>query len=152
MLAVALLYACKPGIPKDIIQPDQMRKVLFDIHVVDGYITTITNSDSAKLVASSYYKGIYKKFGIDSALYAKSMEYYYNHPAVMEKIYEQLEKTFVKEKAKNDKVVAAEAAREQEKANAQLNPVVQPKYLNVKEAGPIKSGVQLEANPFGLAR
>lgn len=146
MISAVLLYACKPGIPKEIIQPDQMGKLLFDINVVDGYITTITNRDSAKLVAAAYYKGIYKKFGVDSALYAKSMDYYYAHPDIMEKIYTAVEKTFVKEKARNDKVIAADEALELAKANAK-----NVSYLNVKEAVPTSESFKMVVNPFRIS-
>ncbi|KQC01225.1 hypothetical protein AQF98_11240 [Pedobacter sp. Hv1] len=145
-----LLYACKPGIPKEIIQPDQMEKVLFDVHVVDGYVTTIAKKDSATLVASAYYKGIYKKFSIDSALYAKSMNYYYDHPDIMEKIYQQVEKTFAKEKAKNDKMVNAESVKEQERLAAQQNPLLVIKYLDIQNAGAKRTGPAVGSNPFFL--
>ena len=83
-------YACKPGIPKDIIQPDKMQQVLIDIHLVDGYISTLPGIDTAKKVGSSYYKGIYDKFEIDSALYNNSLDYYYKHPDVMKKMYDSI--------------------------------------------------------------
>lgn len=150
IISCMLLYACKPGIPKEIIQPDQMEKVLFDVHVVDGYVTTIAKKDSATLVASAYYKGIYKKFNIDSALYAKSMNYYYDHPDIMEKIYQQVEKTFAKEKAKNDKIVNAESVKEQERLAALQNPLLVVKYLSVEDAGPKQIGPRISSNPFGL--
>lgn len=88
ILSFFLLFsACKPGIPKDIIQPDKMPGVLSDIHVVDGYVSAIPIPDSAKKVASSFYKGIYKKYGIDSAIFAKSMVYYNNNPQLLTDIY-----------------------------------------------------------------
>ncbi|RZL50198.1 MAG: DUF4296 domain-containing protein [Pedobacter sp.] len=83
-------FACKPGIPKEIIQPDKMEQVLLDVHVLDGYIGGLPGVDTAKKVASAYYKGIYKKYDIDSVLYHKSMDYYYNNPTVMKKIYDSL--------------------------------------------------------------
>ena len=83
-------YACKPGIPKDIIQPDKMQQVLIDIHLVDGYISTLPGIDTAKKVGSSYYKGVYDKFEIDSALYNNSLDYYYKHPDVMKKMYDSI--------------------------------------------------------------
>lgn len=92
-LSIAVfLYACKPGIPKNIIQPQKMENILFDIHVVDGYMTSMPSPDTAKKVSAAYYKGIYKKFGIDSALYNKSLNYYYDHPDVMNKMYENITK------------------------------------------------------------
>ncbi|SHF45957.1 DUF4296 domain-containing protein [Pedobacter caeni] len=82
-----LISGCKPGIPKDIIQPGQMSALLSDIHVVDGYVSSIPSVDSAKKVAASYYKGVYKKYDTDSAMYAKSMAYYYKNPKVLDQIY-----------------------------------------------------------------
>lgn len=92
------MTGCKPGIPKDLIQPDKMALVLHDIHVFDGYINAITYSDSAKKVAASYYNGIYKKFGIDSALYARSLDYYNRNPRVMTEIYTNVVNRLEKEK------------------------------------------------------
>ena len=85
-----LFYACKPGIPKDIIQPSKMQDVLIDIHIVDGYVSTLPGADTAKKVGASYYKGIFKKFDIDSALYNQSMSYYYKHPDLMKKMYDSI--------------------------------------------------------------
>ncbi|MEJ7559081.1 MAG: DUF4296 domain-containing protein [Pedobacter sp.] len=93
------LIACKPGIPGDIIQPDDMALVLNDIHIVDGYITTI-RPDSSKIVAASLYKGIYKKFNVDSAKFYKSMDYYYKNPSIMDGIYKTVTAGLLKQKLK----------------------------------------------------
>lgn len=141
-----LLYACKPGIPKEIIQPDKMEKVLFDIHVVDGYISTMSNKNTAMLTASSYYKGVYKKFDIDSAIYAKSMTYYYSHPDVLDKLYESVAKKFTDEKAKNDKIVAEKVRIAHNKLLAKDN-----KYLNVEEKPIIvPTNFAVNSNPFSF--
>ncbi|WGQ11601.1 DUF4296 domain-containing protein [Pedobacter gandavensis] len=99
ILSFFLLFsACKPGIPKDIIQPDIMPDVLSDIHVVDGYVSAIPVLDSAKKVASSFYKGIYTKYGIDSAVLAKSMTYYNNNPQLLADIYTKVVDDLSKQK------------------------------------------------------
>ena len=90
LIITVSFYACKPGIPKDIIQPDKMQQVLIDIHIVDGYISTLPSADTAKKVGSAYYKGVYKKFDIDSALYNNSLDYYYKHPNLMKKMYDSI--------------------------------------------------------------
>ena len=138
-----VLQGCDSGIPKEIIQPDKMEKILFDVHVVDGYISTIANKDTAKIVASSYYKGVYKKFGIDSALYNQSMDYYYNHPDILEKIYAKVEKKFTVEKAKNDKVVAQETAVPNKYNQNGIT------YLEVNPLT-IKPELRIDANPFSI--
>lgn len=106
------IAGCKPGIPSDIIQPDKMALVLHDIHIVDGYAITIPDLESSKVTAASYYKGIYKKYDIDSALYSKSMTYYTLHPKVLDGIYDKVLKELTKQKnvlvkadsLKNDKI------------------------------------------------
>ena len=116
-----ILFSCKSGVPKNIIQPAAMENVLFDIHVVDGYSTVysgITN-DSLKKIIAPYYKGIYKKHGIDSASYHNSLDYYYNHPELLKTMYDNVSKklTQAKEKIVKDEAKAAlKLAKEQEKA------------------------------------
>jgi len=97
---------CKPGIPSDIIQPDKMGDVLYDIHMADGFIATIPDPDSAKNTSAAYYKGIYKRFEIDSALYTRSMNYYYDHPDVLNVMYEKITAKLKKAKEKEDKINA----------------------------------------------
>lgn len=110
--------ACKPGIPKDIIQPDKMTDVLYNVHLVDGYITTIPGQDSAKKVSAAYYKGIYKKFAVDSALYNKSMNYYYDHPDVLSKMYDRITEKLKKTKISVDKIEAKRVLKETKKLEA----------------------------------
>lgn len=100
-LVIFTVSGCKPGIPDDIIPPEKMSQVLYDIHITDGYTNTIPDADSAKRVAASFYKGIYNKFEIDSALYAKSMEYYHAHPDVMTELYDGITARLEKDKNVN---------------------------------------------------
>jgi hypothetical protein len=102
IVVCVLLNSCKPGIPKDIIQPNQMEKVLFDIHVVDGFASglNLPNQDSAKKIISPLYKGVYKKHGIDSALLSQSLNYYYKHPDLLTVMYEHITKKLSKSKEK----------------------------------------------------
>lgn len=136
-----LLQGCKQGIPKEIIQPNKMEKVLFDIHLVDGYLATITNQDTTKIIASSYYNGIYKKFGIDSALYNKSMDYYYSHPVVLNEIYTKVEKAITLENEKYDKKIINDE-RLKNDANTSL--------LIISNLPIVGLGLTMNVNPFDL--
>ncbi|GAA3951033.1 hypothetical protein GCM10022246_01880 [Pedobacter ginsengiterrae] len=111
LAATIMLFGCKPKIPKDIIAPDKMQKILYDIHVADGYISTILLPDSSKKVAAAYYKGIYKKFEIDSIQYNKSMDYYYAHPKDLDKIYKNISKTLESQKKTLEKVDSLQKAK-----------------------------------------
>jgi hypothetical protein len=98
-----VLSGCKSPVPEDIIQPDQMGKILYDIHMVDSYISTMSNQDSAKRVAASYYKGIYQKFKIDSVSYQKSMDFYYSNPEIMAELYNNIQAKIKDTKTKAEK-------------------------------------------------
>ncbi|WP_293787373.1 DUF4296 domain-containing protein [uncultured Pedobacter sp.] len=97
-MTAILWLGCKPGIPDDIIKPDQMEKILYDMHIVDGYLSSIYVVDSAKKVASAYYRGIYKKFGTDSAQYNKSLLWYNTNPVQLEAVYKNVQKMLDKQK------------------------------------------------------
>ncbi|MBB2144550.1 DUF4296 domain-containing protein [Pedobacter sp. LMG 31464] len=141
LILCALFYACKPGIPKDIIQPDKMEKVLHDIHVADGYSSSFPQVDSAKKVISSLYKGIYQKFGIDSALYNQSLDYYYKHPDVMKKMYDNISANLTKERESLTRVIALESSRNTLHGAALLAPP--PKRLD--------STFKMGTNPLNIS-
>ncbi|KQS34451.1 DUF4296 domain-containing protein [Pedobacter sp. Leaf194] len=104
VLAVVFgIASCKEERPSNVIAPDKMQNILYDIHVSDGYISTIAMPDSSKKVAASYYKGIYKKFGIDSTQYAQSMSYYYKHPQDLDKMYKYISKRLSKQQKAMEK-------------------------------------------------
>lgn len=103
-LLFSSIYACKPGIPKTVLPPEEMEKVWFDIHVVEGYASTLPTPDTAKKVASAYFKGVYKKYNIDSASYHKSLDYYYNHPKLMHEMYDRVLERLLKAKERQSKL------------------------------------------------
>ena len=99
-IVAALWLGCKSKSPNDIIDKEKMQDILFDIHVVDGYISTIYVQDSARKTGSAYYKGIYKKFDIDSAEYSRSLSYYYQKPDQLLEMYKVISKRLEDQKAK----------------------------------------------------
>jgi len=92
VLLLCLTSCQSDRIPDTVIQPPQMERVLYDIHMVDGYINTMSKPDSARRISAAFYKGVYKKHGIDSATYSRSMDYYYKHPQVLSDMYEHIKK------------------------------------------------------------
>lgn len=145
LICLFCLHACKPGIPEDIIKPEQMQKILYDIHTVDGYLGTLPKPDSAKIIAAAYYKGIYKKFNIDSASYTKSLHYYYGRPDLLNPIYEKLMKDFDVARKQNDKRLSDEALELQKKELAKNAKVL---VVPDSTAGPRK--FTMGTNPFTL--
>ncbi len=145
LIICVVFYACKPGIPQDVIQPDKMEKVLFDIHSVDGYIGSLQKPDTSKVVASSYYKGVYKKFGIDSIMYLRSLNYYLERPDLLNKMYENLMKQFEEARKKNDKRINDDVLVLQRKEMAK-----NAKVLVVPDTPATRPPFTMGENPFTM--
>lgn len=137
VIAVALLFcSCKPGVPRNIVQPNEMQKVLVEIHLTDAYIATLPSQDSAKKIASMYYNGIYKKYDTDSAQYNKSLNYYYTNPEVFLKIYEGVSKELSEQKTKMAKIDSIENVKAMKKQ------IEKQKADSIKIADSLKKIVQ----------
>ncbi|MCD0488919.1 DUF4296 domain-containing protein [Pedobacter sp. MC2016-14] len=100
ILLFVALSGCKPEVPGAFIQPEEMAEILYDIHVADGYTNVVPSVDSAKKVSAAYYKGIFKKHGVDSALYNQSLKFYGDNPEVFSKVYVKLVAELTQEKGK----------------------------------------------------
>ena len=106
-LVLFLFAGCKSKIPAEIIQPEKMQVILYDVHLADGYVSSLgASQDSVRKIAASYYKGIYNKFAIDSVLYTKSMTFYYDHPEILTGMYDEVNKALKKSKDSLDKLEA----------------------------------------------
>jgi hypothetical protein len=157
IVVCVLLYACKPGIPKNIIQPDQMEKVLYDIHLVDGYSAGLNfpAPDSAKKVISPFYKGVYKKFGIDSALFAQSLNYYYKHPELLVVMYDHITEklTKAKDKAVKSTPVAVDPVPAPKALDSvqKIHPITKPTVNKLTEAKPVEAK-PIEVKPVKAKR
>jgi hypothetical protein len=104
LLCFSLICCKSKEVPPRLIQPDKMGKILYDIHVADSYVSTISKPDSAKKVSAAYYKGIYKKYQVDSVTYTRSMDYYYKHPDMLTDVYDTIKQNLQRTKTKLEKV------------------------------------------------
>ena len=87
----AVLLACKPSIPRDVIQPDDMEDILYDYHLADA--AADLNSDSSKYYNARLYQlAVLKKHGVTEAQFDSSMVYYTRHTEKLYAIYEKLVK------------------------------------------------------------
>ena len=66
LLALGLLFvACKPTIPGDVIQPDDMEDLLYDYYVAQGIRSDYSQGEDYRL---QYNHGlVFKKYGVTEA-------------------------------------------------------------------------------------
>lgn len=122
--ALLFIVACS-GNKRDgsIIDPDKMVLILTDIHLVDGSMMIYGMSDSLYKYGTNRYSLIFKKHGIDSASFNKSLKYYSGEPDEIIKIYDSVDKLLTAKSDSISKVQAAktklEAKRNEAKAKAE---------------------------------
>jgi hypothetical protein len=84
-----LLSACKPSIPTEIIQPDDMEDLLYDYYVAQNI--TGDQHDGYDYRAKYNNGLVFKKHGVTEAEFDSSLVYYYNHIEDLYKIYESVQ-------------------------------------------------------------
>ena len=91
MFALLLLTAqgCKPGVPSQYIQPNEMEDILYDYHLA-GAMARNSMADGKNEYA--YRLAALKKHGVDQAEFDSSMVYYMQNTNMLHDIYQRLSK------------------------------------------------------------
>ena len=96
VLMISLLYSCsnKSEVPADIIQPDKMEKVLWDLMRADQYLGTyVFSRDTSKNKVTEsllYYQRIFKLHHVSKEQFDKSFRFYREHPVLFKAIMDSI--------------------------------------------------------------
>lgn len=92
-LCAGLILGCSNGnTPKGVLNQDQMVDVMTDLHLVDGYVSTIIYNDTIKVNKQDLYKSVYRKHKITDSVYELSLKHYSMDPQLLDTLYVQVEK------------------------------------------------------------
>ena len=84
--ALATLIACKPSVPKEVIQPGDMEDILYDYHIAQA-LATEERSDNMNFERTKYFLAVLEKHGVTQADFDSSMVYYYGHLDRLKDVY-----------------------------------------------------------------
>ncbi len=91
---ILLLLACsKSDVPKDVLPPEKMKVVLFDVIRADEFTTNfIANDSSANLKKSRsvLYDKVFRLHKTDKSTFYKSYNYYLNQPGKNKQLFDSL--------------------------------------------------------------
>lgn len=90
--AVLLLPACKPGVPSDVIQPEELEDLLYDYHVAQAMAEA--GRDSTDYKRYSYVQAVFEKHGVSEAEFDSSMVWYASHATYLNDIYKKLQERY----------------------------------------------------------
>ena len=86
ILMVLLILACKPTVPSEYIQPDDMADILYDYHVSQAMESVKDDSGDKRF----FFDGVLLKHGVSEAQFDTSLVYYYSHADLLKQVYEQV--------------------------------------------------------------
>ena len=91
LLALVGCAEKKPQKPADLLAPGKLTSILADIHIAESRVEEMrVHPDTAKVVFTRLQKEIYQKQGVTEKEFNKTYDYYLNHVAELDKIYEAL--------------------------------------------------------------
>lgn len=98
LVGATLMTGCGNSMPKEVIPPAKMEKVLYDYHLTLGISSQLSGSEEYKKQAYKNY--LFKKHQITEAQFDSSMVWYTRNSYELSKIYQNLDKRFSREKTK----------------------------------------------------
>jgi len=137
--------SCKRGLPSGILKKDTMVELLGEVHVLDGYLTTIP-IDSAKRLMDPLYDELFSKYGLDSASFTKNLDYYYGDPDLSVETYDRVVKSL---QEKENEFIKEDSIR-----NAIFSDSIRTaNFQNLRWQGRMNSLMNAKADtlPYGIA-
>lgn len=89
LLLLPLLFACKPGAPRDVLSAGRMEDVLYDYHLAQG-LAQQAPSDSVAFYTRLYQEAVLRKYDLTAADFDRSMQWYARHTEKLNEIYKHL--------------------------------------------------------------
>lgn len=91
IIGVVLLLACKPSVPRHIIQPDDMEDILVDYYLAKAMAQqTGKGQADHDFKQNLYIEGAFQKHGITQAEFDSAIIYYYAHAERLQEMYKHV--------------------------------------------------------------
>lgn len=85
-LLIVMVLSCKPAVPSEFIQPDEMENILYDYHVAQAMAKQNMSGD-ADFYKTRNFMAVLKKYDVTEADFDSSLVYYYSHVDRLKDIY-----------------------------------------------------------------
>ncbi|KAA9346027.1 DUF4296 domain-containing protein [Adhaeribacter soli] len=91
LLALVSCAEKKPQKPAGLVAPGKLTSILADIHIAESRVEEMrVHPDTAKVVFNRLQKEIFQKQGVTETEFNKTYNYYQDHVAELDKVYEAL--------------------------------------------------------------
>ncbi|MFN3803052.1 DUF4296 domain-containing protein [Belliella pelovolcani] len=86
---ILILHSCRNETkPEYVLNEDQMVGMLIDIHIAEGYVSTLPiNYDSSRNLYPMFEKEVFRKHQVSDSVFHRSLEYYLARPRIIDRVY-----------------------------------------------------------------
>lgn len=98
----------KNPVPKGILAPDKMKKVVYDILKADEYVSNFVSKDTTaniKMKRSIVYEQVFRLHNTNRKEFFTSYKYYQQHPDIQKALFDSLLATANREKSEIPKIL-----------------------------------------------
>lgn len=89
IFVLLMVIGCKPKVPSEYIQPDDMEDILYDYHLAEAMARNDYSGD-AEVKRTAYYQEVLKKHNVTEAEFDSSLVYYYSRIDRFKPIYNRV--------------------------------------------------------------
>lgn len=115
--ALLFLFACKRGNnTTDVLDNDEMTRLLADVHIVDGSVANQLGGDSLYKYGTAKYMYVFKQYHTDSTQFKASLKYYAAKPEELLKIYNGVNRILQKKADSLNKAMSDDATKKRKEA------------------------------------
>lgn len=90
-------------LPKDLIEEQKMIHIMSELHIIDGYMSSLTYTDSIRINGKNFYNTVYKNNGITKTQYENSLKHYSMDPVKLDSMYSDVQKILTAKEKKLNK-------------------------------------------------
>ena len=116
LMVVMMVVGCKPTVPSQYIQPDELEDLLYDYHLAESMAKN-EFGENVDLRRNVYFQAVLKKHNVTEADFDSSLVYYYSHLDRLKDIYGNVNNRLAEEAKRQGTSVGDIAQYSQYKAN-----------------------------------
>ena len=94
ILSIMMVVGCKPKVPSQYIQPDDLEDILYEYHVAES-MARVENGMYSDFNQTKYFLAVLEKHNVTEAVFDSSLVYYYTHAERLKTIYSHVHERLV---------------------------------------------------------
>lgn len=124
---IVTAYSCQPSVPENVLAPQKMQAVMWDMMQADELAAYYSISDSSfrgLKMHADYYQKIFSIHNISKQQFVESLRYYENNPVKLKRVLDSLQK-FGERLQRSDTLKRTDTPSAPDSSKKQMVPPVQ---------------------------